>query len=193
VPQPNLAGRVLLQNPLDRCPMPRAQPLQQPQQTDLRERDMAALRTLFGALPNVLSLLALVVSLGTAGWVASTRWPSALLAKYDFSSPEAALRSELTMTRDGDFDAIRAHYREFHRGVATEALKTLKVESTKEFKGAKILFVSFTDRGEPVRECRFFIRDAESGLWGEDRKLRTRLRDREVTNTVYRWESEETN
>ena len=144
---------------------------------------------LLKAWPALLSVLALVVSLGTAWMVyCQGRAPSYLLKKYDFSSAEAALRSELTMTREGDFDAIRAYYREFHGSTAAELLRTLKVEHTREFKGAKILYVSYTDRGEPIRECRFFIRDAESGLWGEDRKLRTRVRDHDVASAISQWE-----
>jgi len=92
------------------------------------------------------------------------------------------------MTRDGDFDAIRAYYRDFNRSVASEVLKSVHVEHMREHKGAKLLFLSFTERGEPVRECRFYVKDAESGLWGEDRKMRVRLRDAEITSAVTQWE-----
>jgi len=138
------------------------------------------------SLPVSLSLLALLIALGTAGWVLFRS--SLSRSRYDFSSPEAALKSDLTMTRDGDFDAIRAYYRDFNRSVASEVLKSVHVEHMREHKGAKLLFLSFTERGEPVRECRFYVKDAESGLWGEDRKMRVRLRDAEITSAVTQWE-----
>jgi hypothetical protein len=138
---------------------------------------------LSNALSLILSVSALVLVL-----LAGRAQPSH--RKYDFTSPEAALRSDWTMTRNGDFDAIRAFYRDFNRAVAAEALDSLHIERTREYKGAKMLFLSYTERGEPVRECRFFVRDAESGLWGEDRKLRMRIRDAEVNNAIYQWEHE---
>ena len=102
------------------------------------------------SLPVLLSALALTISASTAAWVVLRTGPPSRLG-YDFSSPEAALRSDLTMTRDGDFDAIRAHYRDFNRSVASEILKTLHIEGVREYKGAKLLYLSFTERGEPVR------------------------------------------
>lgn len=150
----------------------------------------AGKRMFSASWPTILSSLALVLSTLAAGYVFLGGRGQLSWRKYDFSSPEAALRSDWTMTRDGDFDAIRAHYREFNRAVATEALNTLQVERTREYKGAKLLFLSFSERGEPVRECRFYVRDAESGLWGEDRKMRMRLRDAEVNSAIYHWEHE---
>jgi len=141
------------------------------------------------SLPVLLSTTALAISISTAAWVFVRSGPPSR-SKYDFSSPEAALRSDLTMTRDGDFDAIRAYYRDFNRAVASEVLKSLHIEGVREYKGAKLLYLSFTERGEPVRECRFYVKDAESGLWGEDRKMRNRLKDAEVANAVVRWERE---
>jgi hypothetical protein len=139
--------------------------------------------------PTLISTLALTVAVATAAWVYLKHGPPSR-SKYDFSSPEAALRSDLTMTRDGDFDAIRAYYRDFNRAVATEVLKTIHIERVREYKGAKLVYLSFTERGEPVRECRFYVKDAESGLWGEDRKMRNRIRDHEVTSAVVQWERE---
>jgi hypothetical protein len=147
-------------------------------------------RFLSASWPTILSVAALIISAVTAALVILDIGGQPSHRKYDFSSPEAALRSDLTMTRDGDFDAIRAFYRDFNRAVASEALNTLHIERTREYKGAKMLFLSFTERGEPVKECRFYVRDAESGLWGEDRKMRMRIRDAEVNNAIYQWEHE---
>jgi hypothetical protein len=93
------------------------------------------------------------------------------LAKYDFSTPTAALKSIWTMEANFDIFAMIAYERLTRGKKALEKLKTLEIAKEVEHDGKKILFVKYKDFNEfenkeqERKEVISMFKDADSGLW----------------------------
>lgn len=93
------------------------------------------------------------------------------LAKYDFSTPTAALKSIWTMEANFDIFAMIAYERLTRGKKALEKLKTLEIAKEVEHDGKKILFVKYKDfndfenKEQERKEVISMYKDADSGLW----------------------------
>jgi hypothetical protein len=93
------------------------------------------------------------------------------LAKYDFSTPTAALKSIWTMEANFDIFAMIAYERLTRGKKALEKLKTLEIAREVEHDGKKILFVKYKDYNEfegkeqERKDVITMYKDADSGLW----------------------------
>jgi hypothetical protein len=93
------------------------------------------------------------------------------LAKYDFSTPTAALKSVWTMEANFDIYAMIAYERVTRGKKALEKLKTLEITREVEHDGRKFLFVKYKDfndfEGKEIdrNEVIAMAKDADSGLW----------------------------
>lgn len=93
------------------------------------------------------------------------------LAKYDFSTPAAALKSIWTMEANFDIFAMIAYERLTRGKKAMEKLKTLEIAKEVEVDGKKFLFVKYKDvndfEGKEIerKEVITMIKDADSGMW----------------------------
>jgi|GEM_PF-3299500 len=131
-------------------------------------------RRLLERMAPLCSFLALCVAVATAAWVflANRQDVSAHDFKnygYSFSSPEDALRSVLSMRKNGEFTALRSFDVAFNSSVIDEKLQSLTIHKVREYDGRRILFVSYKERGDEKYATEAYIRDAHSGLWGPTR------------------------
>jgi hypothetical protein len=133
-----------------------------------------------GMLPIALSLLALAVSIFAACWTYFRDPLGRGLSAYDFSTPEAAVRSELEMQLNKDFRAqvdlqsVRSEKRnrefldtlEIHKTVDYDRSGELRLGNEKEFDPVwKVVFISFRRDGKKQYIHRLYRRHKESGLW----------------------------
>ena len=93
----------------------------------------------------------------------------AQFAKYDFTTPEKALRSEVQARLNKHWAAILCYQAKVSEAIARERLETLKVCKTIEYGGKIILLVSVQERGIAKYEAVAMEKDAASGLWYEEK------------------------
>lgn len=139
------------------------------------------------------SMLALLVSLGTAGWiwlVGHQDTSTQAIRGYSFSSPEDAMRSVLTMRKNGEFTALRSFDVAFNSSVIDEKLSSLKVHQIREYDGRRILFLSYKERGDDKYATEAYIRDAESGFWGPTRYEYYDVQDQALASEMRNWLAE---
>lgn len=150
------------------------------------------LRRLFDRIAPLCSFLALCIAIATASWVfySSRQDVSASDFKnygYSFSSPEDALRSVLSMRKNGEFTALRSFDVAFNSSVIDEKLQTLTIHKVREYDGRRILFVSYKERGDEKFATEAYIRDAHSGLWGPTRYEYYDVADRDLSAEMRSW------
>lgn len=139
-----------------------------------------------GAAPLVISLLALVISIGTAVYTVFFNPFGRALYWYNFDTPEDALRSEFTIEKRHDTRAMN----EFRSAILGEAhaekLDTLEIEKSSEFewksrldrfrppsgaeddkfeKTAAAVFYSYKQKGKRQYLVSYFRKHKKSGLW----------------------------
>jgi hypothetical protein len=137
-----------------------------------------------------LSLFAFLIAVGTAAWVfwiGRADVSNTAFKGYSFGSPEDALKSVLTMRKNGEFTALRSFDVAFNNAVIDEKISTLKIEKTLEYDGRRILFISYKERGDTKYATEAYIRDAHSGLWGPTRYEYYDVRDREIAGQMRSW------
>jgi hypothetical protein len=87
------------------------------------------------------------------------------MSKYDFSSPIAAMNSEIEMQLNHDFLAALERDEVIEGTYLREKLKTLEVRKEREWKGSVILFVAYKRNGVEKHEVKGFEKHAKTGLW----------------------------
>jgi hypothetical protein len=113
------------------------------------------------------ALLFSLAALGGVGYMMFLR-PDPLgkgLAKYDFSTPAAAMKSELEMEANFDVRAGLELQRKTKKKPVEEMINSLSVKKEEEWRGKKILFVSFTRDGVEKHETQAFEKQADTGFW----------------------------
>jgi hypothetical protein len=124
--------------------------------TAVRSRDRLALG---------LAALALFLSIA-AVCIVTVRDPlGSGISKYDCSSPQAALVSEMRIQLNQDMRAV-LELRE--RAIGTklkEKIQTFEVRKDVEFGGKKLLFVTFKEDGISKYETKAVEKDASTGSW----------------------------
>jgi hypothetical protein len=146
-PRPAGSARPVL--PLEGLPRkhePRAEPASAPRRAS--------------PLPLVLSIIALLVALATAGYVAF-REPSNRLSRYDFSTPEDAYRSILRMEANSDFQALLELRHRTEGKQLQQKLDAMRLRRTEECNGKKILFIEYLVDAILTREIAYFERDPQ--------------------------------
>lgn len=127
--------------------------------------------------PIVFSLLALIVSLGTAAYTLSRDPLASRAGKYDFSSgPEEAYRSSLKMMANGDLLARLERENKLQAPQAREILNTLEFSYPHgEYRGKKALFVKFQWKGKTRQQVRWFELDQTTGTWRRSHAMDTEI------------------
>ncbi|MDZ4685691.1 MAG: hypothetical protein SH850_11550 [Planctomycetaceae bacterium] len=141
-------------------------------------------------LSSMCSFLALCIAIGTAAYVflrGRSEVSASAIQGFNFSSPEDSLRSVLTMRRQGQFTALRSYDVAFNGAVLEEKLKSLKIHKTREHDGRRILFVSYSERGDTKFDTESYIRDADSGLWGPSRYSYYDVSDKQLAEEMRAW------
>jgi hypothetical protein len=122
---------------------------------------------------SVLGLIALLVALLTAGYVIYRDPPWGRLTKYNFSTPEQALRSRMQMQANGDYLAQGEYFSQQFKKDKKKELDSLKVEKTAEWRGKTAVFVRYNrvDRikktEKEVKEVVWFEKDEDTGKYRE--------------------------
>ena len=119
------------------------------------------------------AVAAIVLTLFSVGYSFSRNPPWGRLSKYDFSTPEAALRSGLKMQTNADVFAQVEFQSAINRKMLKTRIDTLEVKRTVDFDGKKILFIQFqelnptTKKTEDRKIVRFFEKDEDTNFWKE--------------------------
>jgi len=106
------------------------------------------------------------------------------LEQYDFSTPEAAMKSELDMNVSSDVKAImelstmRTHL--------LEKRSSIEVHKQASYQGKKLLFVTYTESGEQKHEIRAYSKNVDSGFWLRDFVSANLMDDDECSRTCGR-------
>lgn len=123
--------------------------------------------------PSLLSVIALLIALLTAAYVIYRDPPWGRLAKYNFSTPEQALRSQTKMEANADILSLIELNIKREQKQLKEKLNTLEVKRTAEFEGKTVLFIQYkmTDKNakepkEPTehKEVVWYEKE-ENGYW----------------------------
>jgi hypothetical protein len=131
-------------------------PTSPPPRPAVRRRDRLALG---------LAALALVLSIA-AVCIATARDPlGAGISKYDFSSPRAALVSQMRIKLNKDIRAVIDLETQVSGKKLEEKIQTFEVRKEVEFGGKKLLFITFKEDGISKYETKAVERDATTGLW----------------------------
>jgi hypothetical protein len=148
------------------------------------------LSRLLARASSLCSFLALCIAVATAAYVfqrGRSEVSASAIQGYNFTSPEESLKSVLTMRRQGQFTALRSYDVAFNGAVLDEKLKTLQIHKTREHDGRRILFISYSERGDKKFDTEAYIRDAESGLWGPSRYSYYDVKDRQLAEEMRAW------
>lgn len=90
------------------------------------------------------------------------------LSSYDYSTPQAALKSDWQMERDADFLALVELQRKTRGREKGEQLRTLEIKKEATWKGKTILFASYERDGTKVYETLAYKKDDKAGIWQRD-------------------------
>jgi hypothetical protein len=129
-------------------------------------------------------LVALLVSLVALGYTMYHNPPWGPLARYNYSTAEAACRSDLEMEARGDIPAFMALNRRVDKRNIQERLATLDIAKTADYKGKKVLFVKYkttdkeTKQEKERKEVHWYEKHEDSGYW-----QRTYVNESEVRKT----------
>ena len=116
-------------------------------------------------LPLILSTAALAISAISAAWGYINDPLGSGLGSYDFTTPQAALLSQIDMDKRQDVRAM-LELQTLKKGAsATEKRKTIKVHKESNYQGKKVLFTSHVENGIPKNDIATFEKHADSGYW----------------------------
>jgi hypothetical protein len=120
-----------------------------------------------GVVGLVLSILALLTALAALGWQFFRPHPLGKgIGGYDFSSPKAALQSQLKIEEDIDVLAQIELQKIRRSKELEEELRTLDVRKEEPWKQDMIIvFFSYQQKGTKHYETRGFEKDAKTGHW----------------------------
>lgn len=157
------------------------------------ESQSAPPSALIRQVPMIVSAIALALSAGAFAWSVLHSPLGAGISKYDFTTPEKALRSTIDMRGSGD---IRAHIEmeQLQLGKKNEEKgKTLKVHSESNYQGKKIVFVSFKENGITRNDIATFEKEADSGLWFQTFISTYKMSDPAVEKAINDWKAKTPN
>jgi hypothetical protein len=153
----------------------------------------------------LLALFGTLVALATAGYVVyrdppgkaktdstdpakTTTSAASNLSRYDFSSAEAALRSEYKIQLTGDVPALLELQAKTDRKVRQEALDTLDVKRAVDFEGKKVVFLTYRKDGKEVKETHWYRRDPDAGMWiRTEPPAKVREKDPKLAGEIQAW------
>ncbi|HEY2783843.1 MAG TPA: hypothetical protein VGJ05_02610 [Fimbriiglobus sp.] len=115
-------------------------------------------------LPLLISLLALCFALGSLVVVFFRDPLGHGLSAYDFSSPEAAVKSQMEILEKSDFRAL-IELQRHKAGELKQSIKTLEISRVADWQDKKICFVAYLERGRKKKEIESFEKDLETKLW----------------------------
>jgi len=116
-------------------------------------------------------LAGFLIALATAGYVIYRDPPWGRLGKYNFSTPEQALKSDWQLEANGDIHALIELQKKLDRKNLQEKLNSLEVKRTAEYKGRTALFIQYkttdreTKKEKERKEVVWYEKDEKSGLW----------------------------
>lgn len=115
-------------------------------------------------------LLMGLASIGVASWSHWTlqKFLGGGIKQYDLTTPKATAISQLRMTESNDLRAFLELQRIKEGTKPQEKLKTIQFFTESEYKGAKLLFVSFEEDGIKKYDVLGFQKNAGTGLWYPD-------------------------
>jgi hypothetical protein len=118
-----------------------------------------------GNIPLVLSAVALAASL-IALLITLTSNPLGKgIDNYDFSTPEAALKSMMQIEADRAILA-QLDLKFLQKGKELdEAVRTFEIHRTVDFKDKKVIFFSYLKKGEKEKEIMGLEKNLESKMW----------------------------
>lgn len=116
-------------------------------------------------LPAVLSGFAVLVSLAALSLSIYRDPLRANLGRYDFSTPKSSLISLLQLQAGNDIGSIVALERLRSQRAIQEKLRTVAVYKEAEWRGHKILFISYDFEGIKKYSTESFTKDADTGFW----------------------------
>ncbi|VTR92834.1 unnamed protein product [Gemmata massiliana] len=87
------------------------------------------------------------------------------LDKYDFSSPRAAVESDMKMLDNNDYPAAVELNSRVNLKYSKERISTLKVQKEVDFHGKKVLFISYKRDDVTRYDTRAVEKDAGTGFW----------------------------
>jgi hypothetical protein len=132
------------------------------------------------------SLASLLMSSACVAWNLVHRNPLGKgLRSYDFSTPEKAMRSHLQISANHD---VRALIELASIESDAEAkLKSLKVHKQAEYRGRKILFVSFDKDGVGTHDIEGFEKHADTGFWFPRATYSFDIEDQDLKKSIQEW------
>ena len=142
-------------------------------------------------VPLILSIVAIVISLSSCMWMVFSNPAGKACKRYDFSTPKASLFSLAEMGANNDILAEEELRSLSNSLKMKERLKTLKVNKEVEWKGKKILFISYDRNGLTRHETPIFEKDDKTGFWLPARRVSTseiRSDDHELAKAMQEWE-----
>ncbi|HVS38438.1 MAG TPA: MJ0042-type zinc finger domain-containing protein [Gemmataceae bacterium] len=87
------------------------------------------------------------------------------MKRYRFSTPKDSLISQLQIEQNKDIRAMMELTALGNDPKVKEKLRTLEVRKEADWKGDKILFIVYEDKGVKKYETTAFERDVDSGVW----------------------------
>ncbi len=139
--------------------------------------------------PFLLALIGFVLALVTALYVVYRDPPWGRLSKYDFSTPEAAFKSQLRMMMNADLQAQSEYQAKFLKKFLKEKADTLEVRETADFEKKKVLFIAFKKDGKEVKTVQWFEKDEDSGLWKQafETSVKVRETNKKLADKIDAW------
>ena len=116
-------------------------------------------------VPLLLSVCAVLISLAAIIWTIYHDPFRSHLNRYDFSTPKGCLISVLELGANNDIGSSLALQRLLGQRAVEEKLRTIGVHKEAEWRGEKILFVSYEKNGIKKYATEAFSKDAETGFW----------------------------
>lgn len=117
------------------------------------------------------AVAAILLTVASVGYSFYKNPPWGRLSKYDFSSPEAALRSNLKLEANGDILAAVEYEAKIDRRKRKEYRDTLEVKRTEDADGKKLIFIQYretnpsTKKTRQLYDVRWFERNEDTGYW----------------------------
>ena len=139
--------------------------------------------------PFLLALIGFVLALVTALYVVYRDPPWGRLSRYDFSTPEAAFKSQLRMMMNADLQAQSEHRARTEKKKLKEQADTLEVRKSADFEKKKVLFIAFKKEGKEVKTVQWFEKDEDSGLWKQvfESTFRVRETNKKLADEIDSW------
>lgn len=111
------------------------------------------------------------------------------ISKYDLSTPKAALVSQMKMQLNTDIRAVLELESRLKGRTLKEAISTLDVRKEAEYRGRKLLFVSFKEDGVTKHKVEAFTKDANTGFWIPDYvgEYEVEKDDKDLAAQMRRW------